>query len=182
MGQEGLHLFTSCFVSSHCHLPLLFSSLLFSSLLFSSLLFSSLLFSSLLFSISPRLKAGVNVLLQDVNGNIPLDYATEGTETSYILIRHLEENGRILHSFGSLFISFIWVHKCITRRGDCWTMYTTIYKFFFLLFVSNCIHRLKKKSKKIDKNKTFNKILHYILKCLILDGRTLLLCVNSFVK
>uniref|UniRef100_A0A8C1L5R9 Myosin XVI n=1 Tax=Cyprinus carpio TaxID=7962 RepID=A0A8C1L5R9_CYPCA len=39
------------------------------------------------------LLAGVNVLLQDVNGNIPLDYATEGTETSYILIRHLEENG-----------------------------------------------------------------------------------------
>ncbi|XP_016117593.1 unconventional myosin-XVI-like [Sinocyclocheilus grahami] len=38
------------------------------------------------------LLAGVNVLLQDVNGNIPLDYATEGTETSYILIRHLEEN------------------------------------------------------------------------------------------
>uniref|UniRef100_A0A673KF40 Unconventional myosin-XVI-like n=1 Tax=Sinocyclocheilus rhinocerous TaxID=307959 RepID=A0A673KF40_9TELE len=50
------------------------------------------------------LLAGVNVLLQDVNGNIPLDYATEGTETSYILIRHLEENGRILHSFSSLFI------------------------------------------------------------------------------
>uniref|UniRef100_A0A8C1UV62 Myosin XVI n=1 Tax=Cyprinus carpio TaxID=7962 RepID=A0A8C1UV62_CYPCA len=39
------------------------------------------------------LLAGVNVLLQDVNGNIPLDYATEGTEASYILIRHLEENG-----------------------------------------------------------------------------------------
>ncbi|ROL52409.1 Unconventional myosin-XVI [Anabarilius grahami] len=46
-----------------------------------------------LLSITPLLKAGVNVLLQDVNGNIPLDYATEGTETSYILIRHLEENG-----------------------------------------------------------------------------------------
>ncbi|XDV30854.1 hypothetical protein PO909_033688, partial [Leuciscus waleckii] len=43
--------------------------------------------------ITPLLKTGVNVLLQDVNGNIPLDYATEGTETSYILIRHLEENG-----------------------------------------------------------------------------------------
>ncbi|CAJ1079539.1 unconventional myosin-XVI isoform X2 [Xyrichtys novacula] len=39
------------------------------------------------------LLAGVNVLLQDVNGNIPLDYATEGTETSYILRKHLEENG-----------------------------------------------------------------------------------------
>ncbi|XP_072542195.1 unconventional myosin-XVI isoform X3 [Salminus brasiliensis] len=39
------------------------------------------------------LLAGVNVLLQDVNGNIPLDYATEGTESSYILIKHLEENG-----------------------------------------------------------------------------------------
>uniref|UniRef100_A0A3B1IZ67 Myosin motor domain-containing protein n=1 Tax=Astyanax mexicanus TaxID=7994 RepID=A0A3B1IZ67_ASTMX len=38
------------------------------------------------------LLAGVNVLLQDVNGNIPLDYATEGTESSYILIKHLEEN------------------------------------------------------------------------------------------
>ncbi|XP_051567236.1 unconventional myosin-XVI-like [Myxocyprinus asiaticus] len=44
------------------------------------------------------LLAGVNVLLQDVNGNIPLDYATEGTETSYILIRHLEENGVDLSS------------------------------------------------------------------------------------
>uniref|UniRef100_A0A3Q3E6I4 Unconventional myosin-XVI-like n=1 Tax=Labrus bergylta TaxID=56723 RepID=A0A3Q3E6I4_9LABR len=39
------------------------------------------------------LLAGVNVLLQDVNGNIPLDYATEGTETRYILQKHLEENG-----------------------------------------------------------------------------------------
>ncbi|XP_071197181.1 unconventional myosin-XVI-like isoform X2 [Salvelinus alpinus] len=39
------------------------------------------------------LLTGVNVLLQDVNGNIPLDYATEGTETSYILRKHLEENG-----------------------------------------------------------------------------------------
>lgn len=33
------------------------------------------------------------MLLQDVNGNIPLDYATEGTESSYILLAHLEENG-----------------------------------------------------------------------------------------
>lgn len=39
-------------------------------------------------------KAGVNVLLQDINGNIPLDYAIEGTETSYILRKHLEENGK----------------------------------------------------------------------------------------
>jgi myosin XVI len=38
----------------------------------------------------------VNVLLQDVNGNIPLDYATEGTETSYILRKHLEENGNTI--------------------------------------------------------------------------------------
>ncbi|XP_056145895.1 unconventional myosin-XVI [Lampris incognitus] len=39
------------------------------------------------------LLGGVNVLLQDVNGNIPLDYASEGTEASYILRKHLEENG-----------------------------------------------------------------------------------------
>ncbi|XP_068602409.1 unconventional myosin-XVI [Brachionichthys hirsutus] len=39
------------------------------------------------------LVAGVNVLLQDVNGNIPLDYAAEGTETCCILRKHLEENG-----------------------------------------------------------------------------------------
>uniref|UniRef100_A0A3B4YBX4 Myosin motor domain-containing protein n=1 Tax=Seriola lalandi dorsalis TaxID=1841481 RepID=A0A3B4YBX4_SERLL len=38
------------------------------------------------------LLAGVNVMLQDVNGNIPLDYASEGTESSYILRKHLEEN------------------------------------------------------------------------------------------
>ena len=52
----------------------------------------SLLSSS---SLSPRSrsKTGVNVLLQDVNGNVPLDYASEGTETSYILRRYLEENG-----------------------------------------------------------------------------------------
>lgn len=46
-------------------------------------------------------KAGVNVLLQDVNGNIPLDYASEGTETSFILRKHLEENGK------ALFTSFV---------------------------------------------------------------------------
>ncbi|XP_051881505.1 unconventional myosin-XVI [Pristis pectinata] len=37
--------------------------------------------------------AGANVLLQDVNGNIALDYAIEGTETSFILLGHLEDNG-----------------------------------------------------------------------------------------
>uniref|UniRef100_A0A286XUV3 Myosin XVI n=1 Tax=Cavia porcellus TaxID=10141 RepID=A0A286XUV3_CAVPO len=37
--------------------------------------------------------AGANVLLQDVNGNIPLDYATEGTESSSILLAYLDENG-----------------------------------------------------------------------------------------
>uniref|UniRef100_A0A665U7G5 Myosin XVI n=1 Tax=Echeneis naucrates TaxID=173247 RepID=A0A665U7G5_ECHNA len=39
------------------------------------------------------LLAGVNIMLQDVNGNIPLDYASEGTESSYILRKYLEENG-----------------------------------------------------------------------------------------
>ncbi|CAL8268518.1 unnamed protein product [Lota lota] len=39
------------------------------------------------------LLTGVNVLLQDVNGNVPLDYAPEGTESRYILSKHLEENG-----------------------------------------------------------------------------------------
>ncbi|XP_016059297.1 PREDICTED: unconventional myosin-XVI-like, partial [Miniopterus natalensis] len=37
--------------------------------------------------------AGANVLLQDVNGNIPLDYAVEGTESSSILLTYLDENG-----------------------------------------------------------------------------------------
>uniref|UniRef100_A0A8C9CB59 Unconventional myosin-XVI n=1 Tax=Phocoena sinus TaxID=42100 RepID=A0A8C9CB59_PHOSS len=37
--------------------------------------------------------AGANVLLQDVNGNIPLDYTTEGTESSSILLTYLDENG-----------------------------------------------------------------------------------------
>ncbi|XP_004704462.1 unconventional myosin-XVI [Echinops telfairi] len=37
--------------------------------------------------------AGANVLLQDVNGNIPLDYAVEGTESSWILLTYLDENG-----------------------------------------------------------------------------------------
>ncbi|KAM4561355.1 unconventional myosin-XVI isoform 2-T3 [Fundulus diaphanus] len=39
------------------------------------------------------LLAGVNILLQDINGNIPLDYTFEGTETNYILHKHLDENG-----------------------------------------------------------------------------------------
>ncbi|XP_073470585.1 unconventional myosin-XVI isoform X1 [Aquarana catesbeiana] len=37
--------------------------------------------------------SGANVLLQDVNGNIALDYATEGTESNSILLTYLEENG-----------------------------------------------------------------------------------------
>uniref|UniRef100_A0A672TY13 Myosin XVI n=1 Tax=Strigops habroptila TaxID=2489341 RepID=A0A672TY13_STRHB len=42
--------------------------------------------------------AGANVLLQDVNGNIALDYAIEGTESSSILLMFLEENGVELNS------------------------------------------------------------------------------------
>uniref|UniRef100_UPI00398F53AA unconventional myosin-XVI n=1 Tax=Pristiophorus japonicus TaxID=55135 RepID=UPI00398F53AA len=37
--------------------------------------------------------AGANMLLQDINGNIALDYTMEGTESSSILLRHLEDNG-----------------------------------------------------------------------------------------
>ncbi|KAG8586536.1 hypothetical protein GDO81_005410 [Engystomops pustulosus] len=37
--------------------------------------------------------SGANVLLQDVNGNIPLDYASEGTESNSIILTYLEENG-----------------------------------------------------------------------------------------
>ncbi|NXD09668.1 MYO16 protein, partial [Nothocercus nigrocapillus] len=44
------------------------------------------------------LLAGANVLLQDVNGNIALDYAIEGTESSSILLMYLEENGIDLNS------------------------------------------------------------------------------------
>lgn len=44
-------------------------------------------------------KAGVNILLQDVNGNIPLDYTAEGTESCYILRKHLEENGKAQYTF-----------------------------------------------------------------------------------
>lgn len=40
------------------------------------------------------LQAGVNILLQDINGNISLDYTFEGTDTNYILRKHLEENGK----------------------------------------------------------------------------------------
>ncbi|XP_038618067.1 unconventional myosin-XVI isoform X2 [Tachyglossus aculeatus] len=39
------------------------------------------------------LLSGANVLLQDINGNIPLDYAMEGTESSYILLAYLDDNG-----------------------------------------------------------------------------------------
>uniref|UniRef100_A0A8C6A551 Myosin motor domain-containing protein n=1 Tax=Marmota marmota marmota TaxID=9994 RepID=A0A8C6A551_MARMA len=46
--------------------------------------------------------AGANVLLQDVNGNIPLDYAVEGTESSSILLTYLDENGVDLTSLRQL--------------------------------------------------------------------------------
>ncbi|XP_064166257.1 unconventional myosin-XVI-like isoform X3 [Anguilla rostrata] len=39
------------------------------------------------------LLGGANALLQDVNGNIPLDYAPDGSETRLILQTHLEEKG-----------------------------------------------------------------------------------------
>ncbi|KPP72823.1 unconventional myosin-XVI-like, partial [Scleropages formosus] len=39
------------------------------------------------------LVAGANLWLQDINGKVPLDYAVEGTETSYILLKYLEEKG-----------------------------------------------------------------------------------------
>uniref|UniRef100_A0A8C6L0J4 Myosin XVI n=1 Tax=Nothobranchius furzeri TaxID=105023 RepID=A0A8C6L0J4_NOTFU len=48
------------------------------------------------------LLSGVNVLLQDINGKIPLDYSSEGTETSYILRKHLEENGVDLASIHTM--------------------------------------------------------------------------------
>ncbi|CAH2223536.1 unconventional myosin-XVI isoform X2 [Pelobates cultripes] len=44
------------------------------------------------------LLSGANVLLQDVNGNIALDYATDGTESSCILLTYLKENGIDLSS------------------------------------------------------------------------------------
>uniref|UniRef100_A0A8C9RQH2 Myosin XVI n=1 Tax=Scleropages formosus TaxID=113540 RepID=A0A8C9RQH2_SCLFO len=40
------------------------------------------------------LLAGANLWLQDINGKVPLDYAVEGTETSYILLKYLEEKGK----------------------------------------------------------------------------------------
>ncbi|XP_026644603.1 unconventional myosin-XVI isoform X2 [Microtus ochrogaster] len=46
--------------------------------------------------------AGANVLLQDVNGNIPLDYAVEGTESSAILLAYLDENGVDLDSLSQI--------------------------------------------------------------------------------
>lgn len=42
------------------------------------------------------------MLLQDVNGNIALDYAVEGTESSSILLMYLEENGK--SAFGMLLL------------------------------------------------------------------------------
>ncbi|OCT92557.1 hypothetical protein XELAEV_18015613mg [Xenopus laevis] len=44
------------------------------------------------------LLSGANVLLQDVNGNIALDYAIDGTESRSILLAYLEENGIDLSS------------------------------------------------------------------------------------
>ncbi|XP_041438332.1 unconventional myosin-XVI [Xenopus laevis] len=44
------------------------------------------------------LLSGANILLQDVNGNIALDYAVEGTESRNILLSYLEENGIDLSS------------------------------------------------------------------------------------
>ncbi|XP_034160516.2 unconventional myosin-XVI isoform X2 [Pangasianodon hypophthalmus] len=54
------------------------------------------------------LLSGVNALLQDVNGNVPLDYAAEGSETSYILTKHLEECGVDLSS----------IHQMKTQRAS----------------------------------------------------------------
>ncbi|KAK1797577.1 hypothetical protein P4O66_000769 [Electrophorus voltai] len=48
------------------------------------------------------LKAGVNALLQDVNGNTALDYAADGAEGRCILTKHLEENGVDLSSMHQL--------------------------------------------------------------------------------
>lgn len=39
-------------------------------------------------------KTGVNVLLQDVNGNVSLDYASDGSETCCILRKYLQEKGK----------------------------------------------------------------------------------------
>ncbi|XP_061579339.1 unconventional myosin-XVI [Cololabis saira] len=48
------------------------------------------------------LQAGVNLLLQDIDGNVPLDYAAEGTETRYILRKHLEETGVDVSSLNAM--------------------------------------------------------------------------------
>ncbi|XP_048357862.1 unconventional myosin-XVI isoform X3 [Sphaerodactylus townsendi] len=48
------------------------------------------------------LLAGANVLLQDVNGNVALDYAMEGTKSSCILLACLEENGVELNSLSQM--------------------------------------------------------------------------------
>ncbi|GAA6077549.1 unconventional myosin-XVI-like, partial [Tachysurus ichikawai] len=52
--------------------------------------------------------SGVNALLQDVNGNVPIDYTTEGSETSYILTKHLEECGVDVSS----------IHQMKTQRAS----------------------------------------------------------------
>ncbi|KAF5903862.1 unconventional myosin-XVI isoform X2, partial [Clarias magur] len=54
------------------------------------------------------LLSGVNALLQDVNGNVPLDYAMEGSESSYILTKHLEECGVDVSS----------IHQMKTQRAS----------------------------------------------------------------
>lgn len=63
------------------------------------------------------LKAGVNVLLQDVNGNIPLDYASEGTESSWILRKHLEENGKVSNTFTLFGIIFRFLEQPLYMSG-----------------------------------------------------------------
>lgn len=55
-------------------------------------------------------------MLQDVNGNIPLDYASEGTESSYILRKHLEENGKDQHNFYFYFI-YVKVHLQVMENA-----------------------------------------------------------------
>lgn len=45
------------------------------------------------------------MLLQDVNGNIALDYAVEGTKSSSILLMYMEENGK--SAFGMLLLDVI---------------------------------------------------------------------------
>ncbi|KAL0963404.1 hypothetical protein UPYG_G00305910 [Umbra pygmaea] len=69
------------------------------------------------------LLAGANVLLQDVNGNIPLDYATEGSQTSYILRKHFEENGVDVSSMRTIHIQrpnnmLSDVRQLVSNRGS----------------------------------------------------------------